>query len=632
MSRKEWLEVGRQCLYFVLLIAGIALLIGAIDLVHGWSFESEKLIIMLGLWLLTASMFLGLSPFALDAKQKGMEYLLTLPIPRRRLLFMKFLPRLAAIVLFYILYLAAYRLMGSDAFGGGFVFFSLACFALFLISFSLSVAHENFIVQFILAVTAWCGYLALCLLVVMLGFTWKFKVPAAWVGSGIWHDLSYDVPTLLVSVAVFLVMSAPFVLSIFLAFKGFDLKPARAFNRRQLLIFAPLLLLAFAASLAGTYLAQKGSPACGPDVFLLGQGRLLKADFPGKLYLYDAGGRRTVDTHAAVFWERLLVEQGERSYLSGYDEEDGSRFVGCLNRADLSWNVLYRCPDRHFVVPGYQGFIYDGEGFVYLRRIRVEAERPGMDSRLPVKRDALELVSLDMVGEKNRTITFESPLFRKYYEPQFIGNGRLNGLRFWLLAFRRSHVLRLWEDGRVEDFGFSKGLPAYAGGLLFMLGDHSLVVRRLLDAGSGIVKEIEGRFTLVSPFHYFPFTSQMGEIYAERDKRIVRIDLATLAVDDVGPCRGRIWTVPPGDFYYVEFETWPGLLTDKWKKLYRLQDGKMVFLKQFDFNDAGYGHVFVDTCGIILHQSQLKNNRVIKTSTRAFAFPDLKELKFDNLN
>ena len=71
MNRKEWLEVGKQSLYFVLLIAGIALLIGVIDLVQGWSFETEKFIIMLGLWLLTASMFLGLSPFAMDSKQRG---------------------------------------------------------------------------------------------------------------------------------------------------------------------------------------------------------------------------------------------------------------------------------------------------------------------------------------------------------------------------------------------------------------------------------------------------------------------------------------------------------------------------------------------------------------------------------
>jgi hypothetical protein len=45
----------------------------------------------------------------------------------------------------------------------------------------------------------------------------------------------------------------------------------------------------------------------------------------------------------------------------------------------------------------------------------------------------------------------------------------------------------------------SKGFPAYAGGLLFTLGDHSLVVRRLQDAGIEIVKEIDGNFSLSYP-------------------------------------------------------------------------------------------------------------------------------------
>ena len=131
--------------------------------------EGEKLIIILGAWLLMFSMFLGLSPFAMDSKQKGMEYLLTLPYSRRRLLLIKLLPRLAAAVFFYLAFALLYGLIGNDAFGGGFTVFSLSYFALFFISFSLSVVHENFIVQSIWAGIAMCGYLALCLYVVLPG-------------------------------------------------------------------------------------------------------------------------------------------------------------------------------------------------------------------------------------------------------------------------------------------------------------------------------------------------------------------------------------------------------------------------------------------------------------------------------
>lgn len=263
MSGKEWREVGRQSLYFLLAMAAMVLLLGGVDLLAGLlggaparPLEGEKLMIMLGLWLLVFSMFMGLSPFAMDSKQKGMEYLLTLPLSRRRLLGIKFLPRLATVVLGYLVFFYIYAQLGQAAFGGGFPFFSLTYFSLFLISFSLAVVDENFIVQSICAGLAMCGYLAACLFIVGLGFSLKFGMPVSWRGMGAWQELAFDPRTLVASVAVFLLLALPFILSLFLAFHRFDLKPARAFNRRQLRIFLPLILLAFGLSLGITVIVQ----------------------------------------------------------------------------------------------------------------------------------------------------------------------------------------------------------------------------------------------------------------------------------------------------------------------------------------------------------------------------------------
>jgi hypothetical protein len=289
-----------------------------------------------------------------------MEYLLTLPYSRRRLLLIKLLPRLAAVVFFHLVFALIYSLLGNDAFSGGFAFFSLAYFALFFISFSLSVVNENFIVQSIWAGIALCGYLALCHYIVMLGFSWKFGMPSSSVGSSLWQDLSFDPPTLFSAIAVFLLMVTPFTASFFLAFRKFDLKPARTFNRRQLLYFAPLLLLAFAGSLGVTWLAQKSSAYDEADLHILKDQRLLKTSFAGKLTLYSETGWQRIKTRGLISWERLLLEQKERLFLSGYDSKDGTRFIGRLNLADLSWKILHRCPTRYFIVSGYQGFRYDG--------------------------------------------------------------------------------------------------------------------------------------------------------------------------------------------------------------------------------------------------------------------------------
>jgi len=629
MNRKEWLEVCRQSLYFILATAGVVLLFALMDLLQDGPLEGETVVITLGIWLLMFSMFLGLSPFAMDSKQKGMEYLLTLPYSRRRLLFIKFLPRLAAAVFFYLAFAILYGLIGNDAFGGGFTLFSLAHFALFIISFSLSVVDENFVVQSIWAGIAMCVYLALCFYIVMLGFSWKFRMPASRVGFGFWNDLSFDVPTLIVSVAVFLIMAAPFIVSFFLAFKKFDLKPARSFNRRHLCFFVPLLLLAFAASLGVTYLVQANSAYWEANFIILKGQRLLKTEFPGKLTLYTGDTRHKVDTKSRIYWEGLLLEQGNRLFLSGYDTRSGERIIGCLNLGGFSWKILHRVPERSLFANGYFGIRFDGKDFVYVRRYPAEADRPGMDSKQVVRSDILELVRVDPAGGGSRTITFSNALFRKYSEPWIIGSGGRSGKHFWLIVGRWQNIFRLQEDGSVEDLGVSRGMPAYAGGLLFSAGEHSLAVRRLLDAGSETIKEIAGNFSTFNPYL---ISKQVDEIYTVRDERIVRIDLATLAVDDVAPDHGHIRMVPPGDFYYVEFETWPARNTDKWKKLYRLQGGKMILLKQFDFGDAGYGHVEVGTNGVMLWQHKIENRNSSKITKRAFAFPDMRELRFKRLD
>ena len=633
MNRKEWREVSKQSLYFILAVAGMVLLTGMLNWLQGKpQFQAETVIIILGFWLLMFSMFLGLSPFALDSEQKGMEYLLTLPYSRLRLLFIKLLPRLAAAVFFYGAFFLLYHVMGHDAFGGYFEFFSLVYFSLFFISFSLSNIHENFIVQSIWAGLALSGYLTLCSLILTQGFAWNnnFSLGSFW-RFGHFGNLIYDSSSLIAAIVVFLLLLAPFMASYFLAFKKFDLRPARNFNRRQLLFFVPLLLLATVFSLGVSYQLQKNSIFGHLNLFLMENGQLLKASWPGNLTVYDGNGSKKITTGKALYWDRVLLEKGQQLFLGGYDTEDGSYIIIRLDMKDFSWKTLHQVPDRYQVSSSFNSFNYDGASFVNLQRGQSEADWPSMNSRLPLKSDVLQLVRVDPFSGQSRTVTYLSPIFKKCYDPRIFGCDQINGLRFWLVANKWSSVLRLWEDGRVEDLGLSQGFPAYYGHLLFAIGDNSLQVRKLLEHGSEIFKEIIGNYKLVQSIYPLQVSNGLNEMYAIRNKRIVRIDLTSLAVDDVGSECGLIYLVPPGDFYFVEFENWPGHGTDRWKKLYRLQGGKMALLKQFDFNDAGYGQVIVDMFGVILQQIKIVS-KISKISTRTFAFPDLRELKFNDLN
>ncbi|HOW44104.1 MAG TPA: hypothetical protein PK919_02900 [Candidatus Aminicenantes bacterium] len=632
MSGKEWREVGRQSLYFLLAAAGMVLLAIVGDRLSHTPISGERIAILLGLWLLMFSMFMGLSPFAMDSKQKGMEYLLTLPYSRRRLLLIKLLPRLAAVILFYLAFAAFYGLAGNAAFGGGFTVFSLTCFALFLISFSLAVVHENFIIQSLWAGVALCGYLALCLWVCVLGFAWKFDMPASWIEPRIWAGLSYDTPTLLVSIAVFMLLATPFIVSFFLAFKKFDLKPARTFNRRQFRLFLPQLLVACAVAMGVTYLVQSHSPGWEPRHFLLSGQRLLKADFPGKLTLFAEDGRRAVDTKSKVSWARLLLEQERRLFMSGFDRHDGSRIIGYLDKTDLSWKVLHRIPRTYAVANGDLGIRFDGANFVYLYSRPTEQGGLAEGVRPSGAFSAMHLVWVDPASGQSKTLGFQTPSGGRNNEPWLMGSDECNGRRYWLVALRGPSVLRLWADGRCEELGLSERIPVYAGGLLFTFRRGSLVVIRLLESGIEIVKEIPGNFGMGNPYFFSLGDGQASEVYAERDERIVRIDLATMSIDDVGPARGFLHRVPPGDFYFVEFENWPPQSNDKWNKLYRLKGGRMILLKQFDFNEAGHGYLIVNANGVEMIQSPVKDGKVAKATQRFFAFPDLRELRFKGLD
>jgi hypothetical protein len=553
------------------------------------------------------SLFLGLSPFALDSKQKGIEYLLTLPYSRPRLLFIKLLPRLAAVVLFYGVFFLLYGLMGNDAFGGYFAFFNLSYFALFFISFSFSTVHENFVVQSIWAGIGLCGYLALGSFILALGFAWNTNFSLAFASRirkfGLMGDLVFDSSGIIAAIAVFLLMLAPFVASYFLAFKKFDLRPARAFNRRQLLFFVPLLLLALAASLGVSYLVQKSSVLDKwSHYYLTADHRLLKIGWLGKLSMVNKTSRRKIETARDIHWNPIVFERKGALFLLGDDMKENSLVVTCFDLNDFSRKIIYQVPDSYLASSAYFAFRQYGQNLVFLQRGRAEAEKPGLQSSLPLKSDRLDLVVLGLDSGESKIISYQNPLFTSYYQPQIFAHDEINGRRFWLIGGKNQNVIRIWEDGGVEDLGMSKKMPAYFGRLLFAHTAKSLAVRRLLAGGSETIKEIGGEFQIGGFFNNSLDSGQVTEIYAERGGQIVRIDLRSLEVSEIGPDCGYLRFVAPGDFYYVESKPWPYGKPDLWRKVYLLKEGKMIFLKQFDFKGPGLTRIYpvsspFPTCG-----------------------------------
>lgn len=115
MLRKEIKEVLGQSLFFV----GLSLLLPLLLKLILWSEKIsflELYLIPLQIGLLYLAMFLGNSLFLSDRRQKAVDYLLSLPYSKLRLLGIKTLPRIGALLCFYILFILAYRLVGRGSF------------------------------------------------------------------------------------------------------------------------------------------------------------------------------------------------------------------------------------------------------------------------------------------------------------------------------------------------------------------------------------------------------------------------------------------------------------------------------------------------------------------------------------
>jgi hypothetical protein len=329
-----------------------------------------------------------------------------------------------------------------------------------------------------------------------------------------------------------------------------------------------------------------------------------------------------VETGKKLWWDWIHFETPEKVFMVGYDVNDSSTLVIRLGLKDLAWKVVHSIPDRSEATPGGL-FRQCGQELVFLQR----GQGNSPHSAPAAKNDQLDLVLLDMNSEHARTISFQSPLFAACINPQVFAHDEANGRPFWLVSGKdgiKRRIFRLWADGAVDDLGVTKKFPAYFGRLLFSHTASSLLIRRLTSGGDETIGDIPGPVNIANDFFVGSLdTVAAREVFGKGNKRIIRIDLETLAIDDLGPEHGQVLRGGPIDFYYVEHEAW---MTgrghpDKWRKVFRLHGAQRVFLKQFDFNGKWPGNIWMQRNGIILRESEERKNSF-------FAFPELKELKF----
>jgi hypothetical protein len=565
--------------------------------------------------LLFWALFLGASLLGPERGQGGLEYALSLPATRLQLLAWKVIPRLAVLGGLYAVMAVLFRLHGDNYAALSLEAFSLLYISLFWISLSLAPSFDNFLVACLVSLFVWAVAFEALLAAAWLGVAVQ-DIPQRWLPT-LARPLEFLSASreLLSPAAVWgaaILILGPFAVALTSAFKKFDVRPARAYNRRFLKIFAPAAVAGLAC--AGV-VAHLGIRQYEPDRYLTRNLKLLECN-PFSARLRDADRIQTIGSFPSLGWP--LLESEHFIYFYGDDES-----LFRLDTATARVEPFYKSPQKS---PGWWR-LCEYDSTIAL----IETGAAG---------DEIRLVLIDQTTRASSPIAFRHSLLsgdskKRRFLPFLFGTGVREGKRFWLahLVEADKHLLRLWDDGRVDDIAPKDAGPVrrvrYVNNLLFLSGKNGTAIYQDRGASFELVKRISSGF---EPALMFPpprklDTAPARFLYAKRGDRIVQLDLETLAVEDLGP-----WVKTPGDSwgFVVVSDSNAGYFIGGERSarslaVDALSEGRRTRLRTFEGFDTSRRDTRFEVfeAGIVV---------TIGKSVRAYAFPDLREIRLKGLS
>jgi hypothetical protein len=557
---------------------------------------------------------MGSSLFSLEHGQRGMEYLLSLPYSRLQLIGFKILPRIIAIMIFFIAFWILYNSGGEDLAALPFSLFTTIYFFLFLISLSLSASSENFLVLFVasfFSVFICFGLLSLILWLVMLikgipfgPFFFRYFS---------WEHATYLSAFILLAGSVFLL---PFLISFVLSFKKFDVRPAKVYNKRYFKFFTPMLIFCFITYFLFAY--WKAGTGYG-QYYLTQDLKLIEFGGFADTKIYEDNKVHKVEGDLGFFWPSF--EDNEYVYAKTYSKITGSHNkVIRLNTSDYTAEVLYEAPPERNMP--WQFSKYDRTIAFVERTEKRERNRKRYFSDN-------QLVLVDEASKEVTRIPLEYQLLEKSYSPTLIGTDKTDGKRFWLMCTektRENQILRIWEDGRIENIGKSQEAAFYFNKMLITYTDEDVIISM----------DKEGRFVIIrkipndKDFHFgtgywranlndVTFKEILGWRSGPKHPKYARLNLENFEIEEIGETKGHPLSFSPDEYYFIETDHIASAV-----KIHEFKEGKLRLLKTFSEYDTTEIRNRLRLCkgGVVIRENK---------KVRVYAFPDLEEIKFKKL-
>lgn len=603
MLKKEFNEILKQSLFFIVLAAALPLLVLMISMFLKMSLSYYAVFFpMYQIGLFIFAVLMGVTIFSSEKKQGGIEYILTFPFSRMRLLWMKILPRLVALCILLLLYSLYLTLVT----GGGnsadsllilpLYFLPILIFSVFILSFSLSASHDNIV--------------SLAILVVFIFMIHSLLTPffpevtAQFFGRWVKNKSIFFVFS---GCSVLISFAVPF----FLAFRKFDLHPTKEFNRRYVKVFIPLMVISLLLSAIFVY--SLSEPMSRLNLwYLTANHKLIESDL-NSTYIYDQDNGKIATLDIPVYNGVMnQLESGGHFYAESYSRIDGRKF-NRLNVMNNTVQEIYSPKNNYYNSHCCGGWVFKNTFALF-------------EGNYNQQNMMLVLVNLDNMGINK--IKLPAKLQEKYRIMQVIGVDEVDGKRAWLVYGEKGlklPVFRIWEDGRIQELAIRGRSPFYINNMLISRADDGMAFYRLSAAGCEEIKtDPRGKSVILYPLNcldlnHAPCKVIYGQFFGRNGKSLMKVDLEKLEVTKLLDFSGTFICYSPEECYLLDNHINP-------RKVYRVsQDGQLQLLRTFSgFNARAKDNFF----------QRSRNGIITKENGKisVYVFPDLREITFNGLN
>jgi len=436
------------------------------------------------------------------------------------------------------------------------------------------------------------------------------------------------------SLSVFLLLPLPYFISFILAFKKWGYYSKANYNREYFKFFIPIMAVVFVVStvilsiLAGAENKQ--------NYYLTSKNYLLKTDFYSAKLMAEGGEVKLRYPHGSI---RPIYDDVKYTYFtdSGRDNE----YLKLLRIDQDKFEVEMLYEKQTTLQPNW---FYKNN--IYFFETKIVVHENTDDSQLSA------FVFIDTESKAIKRIQTRNILPGNYHNPHIFGANRApgSGKISWLIYSEwsdRYPLLKMWEDGKIEDLGILSGSwPYYINGILIYTFEKEIILGKIGEKGFEILQKAPlekgidfsaARVYRYSRFDFNPISTK--EIifsktrYEKKDIRIEysRFDMETLQFIPIDRLTGKrslnLLVTPSGAVYGIESRR-EGDITKTQDtrryldKIYRIEGEKVTLIKEFPKSKVMQpgDDFWLSSYGAVLKQ----DNQV-----SVYAFPDLNELKFN---